>query len=60
MYQNRPTKTSSTACAIALIYNKYFNPYEPKTKRERAYIAVILSIYQDDCIKDVALLLAIQ
>jgi hypothetical protein len=41
-------RPSSTACVIALIYNRYSDPYKPGTKRERAYIAAILSIYQDD------------
>jgi hypothetical protein len=53
-------RPSLTACAIALIHIGYSDPYEPGTKRERAYMAGILSIYQDDCITDVALLLAIQ
>jgi hypothetical protein len=53
-------RPSSTACAIALIHNRYSDPYEPGTKRERAYMAAISSIYQDDCIGDAALLLAIQ
>ena len=53
-------RPSSTACAMALIYNGYSDPYEPGTKRERAYMAAISSIYQDDYIKDTALLLAIQ
>ena len=44
-----------TAYAIALIYNKYSDPYKSRTKRERAYIADILSIYQDDCIKNTAI-----
>ena len=44
----------------ALIHNGYSDPYEPGTKRERAYMAAISSIYQDDCIEDAALLLAIQ
>jgi hypothetical protein len=48
-------RPSSTACAIALIYNRYSNPYEPGTKREGAYIAGISSIYQDDCIEDAAI-----
>jgi hypothetical protein len=48
-------RPSSTACAMALIHNGYSNPYEPGTKRERAYIASISSIYQDDCIEDAAI-----
>jgi hypothetical protein len=44
-----------TAYAIALIHNRYSDPYKPRTKRERAYIAGILSIYQDSCIKDTAI-----
>ena len=40
---------------MALIHNGYSDPYEPGTKRERAYIAGISSIYQDDCIKDAAI-----
>ena len=38
-------RPSSTACAMALIYNGYSDPYEPETKRERAYMAGISSIY---------------
>ena len=48
-------KPSSTACVMALIHNGYSNPYEPGTKRERAYIAGISSIYQDDYIEDAAI-----
>jgi hypothetical protein len=40
---------------MALIHNRYSDPYEPGTKRARAYIAGILSIYQDDCIEDTAI-----
>ena len=53
--QNGPKRPSSTACAMALIHNGYSDPYEPGTKRERAYMAGISSIYQDDCIEDAAI-----
>jgi hypothetical protein len=39
----------------ALIHNGYSDPYEPGTKRARAYMAGISSIYQDDCIEDAAI-----
>jgi hypothetical protein len=37
---------------MALIHNRYSDPYEPGTKRERAGIS---SIYQHDCIEDAAI-----
>jgi hypothetical protein len=46
--QNGPTKTF-------LDCHGYSDPCEPGTKRERAYMAGISSIYQDDCIEDAAI-----
>ena len=46
-----------TVYVIVLIYNKYSDPYKPRTKRKRAYITGILSIYQDDYIEHAAIII---
>ena len=45
---------TSTTYTIVSIENRYVDPYELGTRRERAYIYSISSVYQEDCIDDVA------
>lgn len=44
---------------MILIKEGYNDPYEPGTRKERAYICDISSVYQEDNIKDVATITAI-
>ena len=47
-------RPSPTAHAIATIEGGYTDPYESRTRRERAYMCGISSVYQGDNIDDVA------
>ena len=47
-------RPSSTAHAMATIAGGYIDPYEPKPRRERAYMCSISLAYQDDNMDDVA------
>ena len=49
---------SSTARAMTEIKNRYVDPYEPGTRKERTYTCGISSIYQEDNIEDVATIAA--
>ena len=49
---------SSTAIAMARLEAGHVDQYEPGTRRERAYMCGISSIYKDDCIEDAAMVSA--
>ena len=51
-------RLSTTAQAMATIENGYSDPYEPGTRRERAYMCGIASVYKEDCIDDAATITA--
>ena len=40
--------------SMATIENEYIDPYEPGTRRERAYMCGISSVYQEDNMDDAA------
>ena len=51
-------RLTSTGRARSAIENGYINPYEPGTRRERAYMCGISSVYQEDNIEDAATIAA--
>ena len=51
-------RVSSTAIAMARLEAGHVDQYEPGTRRERAYMCGISSIYKDDCIEDAAMVSA--
>ena len=51
-------RLTSTARAMAAIENGYVDPYEPGTRKERAYMCGISSVYQQDYVDDTATIAA--
>ena len=51
-------RPSSTTRAIATIEGRYIDLYKPGTRRERAYMSGISSVYQEDNIEDSAIVAA--
>jgi len=51
-------RVSSTAIAMARLEAGHVDQYEPGTRRERAYMCGISSIYKDDCMEDAAMVSA--